>query len=175
MEKSGQGTIPNRLDAWSLWEQCEKYVQLATTGWFLDNFTYLTIKLQLENVLEKSLVLLENTPEKLLQNWKKAQEGHKISVKSLGSDTHLTEKSKVILILDEVRSITMISLWMGCGPLLHSTKPSSYKFSGLNNYERFCVSGKISSELWLVCWSVSLNKKGIKVLKAERSGDMLKL
>lgn len=60
-------------------------------------------------------------------------------------------------------------------PLLHSIKPSSYKFSGLNSYDRFHVSVKISSELWLVCWSVSLNKKGIRVLKAERSGDMLKL
>lgn len=42
-------------------------MQLATTDWFLDNFTYLLIQLLLENVLGKSLVLSENTPEKLFK------------------------------------------------------------------------------------------------------------
>lgn len=83
-----------------------------------------------------------------LPKLKYAQEGHQFSMESLGSDTHLTEMSKVIPIWNEVRSI-MIFMWKGCGPLLHSTKPSSYKLSCLNSYERFNVSGKISSELWL--------------------------
>lgn len=43
----------------------ENYMQLAPTGQFLDNFTYLIVQLLLENVLGKSLVLLENIPEKL--------------------------------------------------------------------------------------------------------------
>lgn len=134
-------------------------------------YFYLLIQLLLENVLGKSLVLSENTPEKLF----KCREVHQFSVESLGSDTHLREMSKVILISNEVRSTIMISMWKECGPLLHSTKPSSYKVSGLNSYERLHVSGKVSSELCVFCWSVSLNKKGIRVLKAERSEDMLEL
>lgn len=72
-------------------------------------YFYLLIQLLLENVLGKSLVLSENTPEKLFKTVI-CREVHQVSVESLGSDTHLREMSKVILISNEVRSTIMISM-----------------------------------------------------------------
>jgi len=77
----------------------------------------------------KNRYLYQEKLQRKSSKLKHIQEDHQFSTESLGSYPHLTQMRRVLPILNELSSTMLISIHQGFGPLLHSTKSSSFKAS----------------------------------------------